>query len=282
MPVIVAPSAFHALLHPDAEPATARAAAAAGTIFTLSTLATTRPRDLAAAAPDTLRWQQLYVFRDRAITRALVDEALDSGFTAVVLTVDTAQRGHRERDLRSGYVIPPEIDVPAVSAALGRRDALSPYEMVALTDMAITWADVAELAGELRVPLVVKGVMTAEDAVLAAEHGAAAVVVSNHGGRQLDGVPATIDVLEEVVDAVGDRIEVLVDGGVRRGIDVLVALALGARAVLVGRPTLWGLAVGGEAGATRVLELLRAEIANGLALLGAPSPQAVTRAHVRP
>jgi isopentenyl diphosphate isomerase/L-lactate dehydrogenase-like FMN-dependent dehydrogenase len=278
MPVLVAPTALHRLAHPDGEAGTARAAAAAGTVFTLSTLATARPRDVAVdGAP---QWFQLYVLRDRGVSRALADEAVACGFEAIVLTVDAPRAGRRERDVRTGFAVPPGIDMPAVRAAVGGPSSPTPQEFFSLVDTTLTWEAVEDLVDASPVPVVVKGVHTAEDAVRAAEHGAAAVIVSNHGGRQLDGVPAALDMLPEVVDAAGDRLEVLVDGGVRRGTDVLVALALGARAVLVGRPVLWGLACGGEAGVRRVLELLREEVGLGLTLLGTPAPADVTRAHV--
>jgi isopentenyl diphosphate isomerase/L-lactate dehydrogenase-like FMN-dependent dehydrogenase len=279
MPLLVAPTALHRMCHDSGEPAMARAAAAAGTVYCLSTLATSTPAEVAAAAPEASRWFQVYCFRDRAVTRSLVDEAVEHGFGALVLTVDAPRAGRRERDLRSGFSVPAEVDMPAVRAATGAPDSPTPAEFFSLLDLTVDWSVVGELA-ERGLPVVVKGIQTGEDAALACEHGAAAIVVSNHGGRQLDGVAPSIDVLPEAVDAVGGRVEVLVDGGVRRGTDVLVALALGARAVLVGRPALWGLAVGGEAGARRVLELLRAEIELGLTLLGTPTPADVTRAHV--
>jgi isopentenyl diphosphate isomerase/L-lactate dehydrogenase-like FMN-dependent dehydrogenase len=272
MPVLVAPTALQRLAHPDGEPAMARAAAGAGTVFTLSTLATTRPRDVVTDGP---RWFQLYVLKDRGITRALLDEALDSGFSAVVLTVDAPRAGRRERDVRTGFHVPPGVEMPAIAHACP-----TPKEFFGLVDESLTWRTLEELAATLPVPVLVKGVHHPDDAVLAADHGAAGVIVSNHGGRQLDGVPATLDLLEPVVQAAGDRLEVLVDGGVRRGTDVAAALALGARAVLVGRPALWGLTVAGEAGARHVLELLRAELELALTLLGAPSPAHVTRRHV--
>jgi isopentenyl diphosphate isomerase/L-lactate dehydrogenase-like FMN-dependent dehydrogenase len=215
------------------------------------------------------------------VTRALIESAVAAGFGAVVLTVDAPRGGRRERDLRTGFAIPGHVDAPALRAAVGAPDAFTIAEFFGLLDPSLTWATLAQLAAELPVPVIVKGIQTAEDALLAAEHGAAAVIVSNHGGRQLDNVAAALDVLPEVVDAVGDRLEVLVDGGVRRGTDVLVALALGARAVLCGRAPLWGLAAGGEAGARHVLELLHAEIELAMTLLGTPTPAAVTRAHVR-
>jgi len=273
MPVLVAPTALQKLAHPDGELGMARAAAAAGTVFTLSTLATSRPSEVVTDGP---RWFQLYVLKDRGMTHALLDEALASGAEAVVLTVDAPRAGRRERDFRTGFRVPPHVTMPAIGAAV----CPTPQEFFALVDTSLTWRALEELADRAGVPVVVKGVHTGEDAVLAAEHGAAAVIVSNHGGRQLDPVAPTAEVLPEVVDAAGDRLEVLVDGGIRRGSDVLVALALGARAALVGRPALWGLTVAGEAGARHVLDLLREEVELGLTLLGAPTPAHVTRAHV--
>jgi isopentenyl diphosphate isomerase/L-lactate dehydrogenase-like FMN-dependent dehydrogenase len=281
MPLLVAPTALHRLAHPDGEPATARAAAAAGTIYTLSTLATSRPREVSAEAPRAPRWFQLYVLRDRGVSQALLDEAVECGFDAIVLTVDAPRAGRRERDVRTGFAVPADVEMPAIRAAVGAPTAPSPVEFFSLLDTSITWSDLERLCTDCPLPVIVKGVHTAEDARLAADHGAAGVIVSNHGGRQLDGVPAALDMLPEVAEEVGERVEVLMDGGVRRGTDVLVALALGARAVLVGRPILWGLACGGEAGALRVLEILRAEIELGLTLLGAPAAADVGPSHVR-
>jgi isopentenyl diphosphate isomerase/L-lactate dehydrogenase-like FMN-dependent dehydrogenase len=280
LPVLVAPTALHKLANPEGERATARAAARAGTVMCLSTIATATPTEVAEAAPEGRRWFQVYVFRDRGVTRSFVAEAEAHGYEALVLTVDAPLFGHRERDLRTGFEVPPEYAVPSFSAAVGGPVAATAAEIAEQFDPTLSWRDVEQLSAESSVPLLVKGVLTAEDAVLAREHGAAGVVVSNHGGRQVDGVPASLDALPEVVEAVGDELEVLVDGGVRRGTDVVVALALGARAVLVGRPVLWGLAVAGEEGAFRVLRLLRAELERALALCGCPSPADVTSAHV--
>lgn len=281
MPVLVAPTAIQCAAHPDGELGTARAAAATGTLMVLSTIATTRPSEVAEAAPGAPQWFQVYVLRDRGVTRALVEEAVEHGFSALVLTVDAPRVGRRERDLRTAFVLPQELDMPAITAALGATECPTPRDFLGLVDASLTWRDLEELVAETSVPVIVKGIHTAEDARLAVEHGAAAVVVSNHGGRQLDGVEASIDVLPEVVDAVGDSVEVYVDGGVRRGTHVCAALALGARAVLVGRPILWGLTVDGEAGVRRVLELLHAEVELALALLGCATPADVGPAHVR-
>jgi len=280
LPLLVAPTAFHRLAHPEGELATARAAAAAGTVMCLSTLSSVSPAELAAAAPGAPQWFQLYCSRDRGFTKELVGAVGDAGFRALVVTVDVPVAGRRERDLRTEYALPDDLPAPNLPVVLARKDfhaALS-----AIVDSTLTWRDLEWLRSISPLPLVVKGVLTAEDALLAAEHGAAGIVVSNHGGRQLDGVPAALDVLPEVAEAVGERVEVLVDGGIRRGTDVLKALALGARAALAGRAVLWGLAAGGEEGVVQVLTLLRDEIARGLMLLGCARPDDVTRTHVRP
>jgi isopentenyl diphosphate isomerase/L-lactate dehydrogenase-like FMN-dependent dehydrogenase len=281
MPVLVAPVAYQGLVDPEGEAGMARAAAAAGTVMCLSTLATMRPRPVAEAAPGGRRWFQLYCFRDEGVTEALVEEAVECGYEAIVVTVDAPRGGNRERDRRTGFAIPQELGVPGVEAALGSDRAITIEETFELMEPALSWDALAELSAECRVPVLVKGIVTAEDAALAVEHGAAGIVVSNHGGRQLDRCVATADALPEVVDAVEGRIPVLVDGGIRRGVDVAIALALGADAVLVGRPALWGLAVGGEAGARRVLELLREELELTLALCGCASPAELGRGHVR-
>jgi isopentenyl diphosphate isomerase/L-lactate dehydrogenase-like FMN-dependent dehydrogenase len=280
MPILVAPVAFLLLAHRDGEAGMARAAAAAGTAICLSSLTTTRPAEVAAAAPEGKRWMQVYLFRDRGVTHAMVEEAAEAGYEALLLTVDAPYAGRRERDLRTGFQVPAEIRAPAIEAAVGHR-SLTTAEFFGLIDPSITWEDLERLCNEFDLPVLVKGLLTGEDAALAVEHGAAGVVVSNHGGRQLDNTPATIDALPEVVEAVAGRIPVLIDGGIRRGTDVAVALGLGAEAVLVGRPALWGLAWAGEAGVRRALELLAEELRLALALLGAPSPSALGADHVQ-
>jgi isopentenyl diphosphate isomerase/L-lactate dehydrogenase-like FMN-dependent dehydrogenase len=282
-PVLVAPVAYQRLAHTDGELAMARAAAAAGTVMCLSTLATARPAEVAAAAPDGRRWFQLYPFKDAAVTDALMDEAIDSGFEAIVVTVDAPPGGNRERDRRAGFELPGEPGVPSLMAVEGGGRSMSIEETFAMMTTALGWADFGELVSRSRVPVLAKGILTGEDALLAVEHGAAGIVVSNHGGRQLDRSIATADALAEIVAAVGGRATVLVDGGIRRGIDVAVALALGADAVLVGRPALWGLAADGEAGVRRVLDLLREELELTLALCGCASPAGLGADHlVRP
>jgi isopentenyl diphosphate isomerase/L-lactate dehydrogenase-like FMN-dependent dehydrogenase len=280
MPVLVAPMAAMRLGHPEGEVAVARAAAGAGVPMLLSMMSSASPADVAAAGGDAPRWFQVYLMRDRGITDALVDQAVEHGFSALVLTVDAPRAGRRERDIRNGFTMPPDHELAAFTAALGRTAGLTVGEMSGQLDRAVTWSDVERLAERSGLPVIVKGVQHADDGRLAAEHGAAAVVVSNHGGRQLDTVPATADVLAGVVDAVAGRIEVLVDGGIRRGTDVCAALALGATAVLVGRPLLWALVAGGEPAVGLALELLRGELEIALTLLGCVSPAAVGREHL--
>jgi len=281
MPILVAPVAYQRLVDPDGEVAMARAAAAVGTVMCLSTLATARPAEVAAAVPGGRHWFQLYCFRDEGVTRALLDEAVDSGFEAIVVTVDAPRGGRRERDLRTGFKISEDLGVPSVQAALGSDRAVTIEETFALMDPGVSWTDLEKIASDYDVPVLVKGVLTGEDAALVVEHGAAGVIVSNHGGRQLDCAVSTADALPEVIDAVEGRGTVLVDGGLRRGTDVATALALGADAVLVGRPALWGLAVGGAPGAQRVLELLRFELELALGLCGCASPDDLSTSHLR-
>jgi len=278
MPILVAPTAMHGLLDPEGELATARACAAAGTLMCVSTITTRRHAEIRDAAPGAPRWLQVYILADRARTEAHLEEATGCGYSALVLTVDTPYWARRERDLRLGFRIPPELPLPYASSDEALR-----AEGIAFVPVSpsVSWRDVEWLAERSQLPVLVKGVLTHDDAHLAVEHGAAGVIVSNHGGRQLDGVAASLDALPEVVEAVAGRVPVLMDGGVRRGTDALKALALGAKAVLVGRPILYGLAAGGEVGALHVLELLRAETERALALLGCTSPADVARAHVQ-
>jgi 4-hydroxymandelate oxidase len=280
-PIVVAPTAFQRLAHPDGELATARGAAATDTVMCLSTLATSSPESVAEAAPGAPRWFQLYVFKDRAVSRELVQRARDAGCEALVVTVDLPLFGIRERELRWGVQSSDAQQVASASAA-GASGTMTPDEFGALVDPDLRWDDIARFAAESPLPVVVKGILTATDAVLAAEHGAAGVIVSNHGGRQLDGVLSGADALPEVVEAVGDRLDVLVDGGIRRGTDVVKALALGARAVLIGRPVVSGLAVGGAAGVQRVLEILLHELDNALGLIGAPRAAELDSSFIAP
>ena len=279
-PILVAPVAYQRMAHPEAEAGMAAGAAEAGTVMCLSTLANTRPAEVAAAAPNGRHWFQLYAFKDEGVTRALMEEAIEAGFEAILVTADAPPGGNRERDRRNRFTLPQELGTPSLTAAVGEQ-ALSIEETFGLMNHALTWADVADLASECSVPVFVKGVLTAEDAELALEHGAAGVVVSNHGGRQLDRSLAAADALPEIAEALEGRATLLVDGGVRRGVDVATALALGADAVLVGRPALWGLAAAGREGVARVLALLREELELALGLCGCTSPAQLSRAHVR-
>ena len=273
MPVFISPAGVHKLVDARGEAASARAAARAGTLFGLSQHATSSIEEVADGAPDASRWFQSYILRDRALTLALVDRALDSGYAGFFLTVDSVRFGFREADARNGFsALPPPLalaNYPTAAAWDDRSHAAWDQNTEALFDAAVSWDDVAWLKARLRGrPLVVKGVMTGEDAAAALLAGADGVMVSNHGGRQLDGALAAVDALPEVVAAVGGRAPVLLDSGVRRGTDVLKALALGASAVGVGKPVFFALALGGEDGVLRMLEMLRGELEAAMALTG--------------
>jgi 4-hydroxymandelate oxidase len=283
LPLAIAPMAVHGLAHPLGEVATARAAAAAGVPFTHSTMSSRSIEEVAEAAPNGRNWFQLYLQAKPHQSRALVERAAAAGFEAIVLTVDLPILGYRERDRRNGFELP----VPLGNfddrdeGPSHRPDAIG-YDDADPGDRTPTWEDLASVRSWSSLPLVVKGILTAEDAVLAVERGANAIVVSNHGARQLDRTVTAVDALVEVVAAVGGRSEVWVDGGVRRGLDIAVALALGARAVLVGRPIYWALAGGGQAGVEHALAVLREELEIAMALLGTPTPGDITRGHLAP
>jgi 4-hydroxymandelate oxidase len=285
MPVLVAPTAFHKLAHPDGEVATARGAGQAGTVMILSTLSNSRVEDVVAAAEGPV-WFQLYVYRDRARTEALVRRVEAAGVEALVLTVDAPLLGRRDRDVRNRFTLPDglglaNVDGDVVAARVGAvaESGLAAY-FATLLDPSLSWSDVAWLRERTRLPLVVKGIVRPDDARRAADAGAAAIVVSNHGGRQLDTSPATIEVLPRIADALGTAAaapELYLDGGVRRGTDVVKALASGARAVLLGRPILWGLAVDGSAGVAGALGIVRRELDLAMALCGCPDLASITR-----
>ncbi len=281
MPVLVAPMAFQALAHSDGELATARAADAAGVPMILSSLSTTAMEDVVAASMAPV-WFQLYIFRDREITKALVQRAENAGCKALVVTVDAPIQGKRERDVRNRFHLPEGIEMknllPAGKAQFpdaGEGSALAAFINTQF-EPSLMWRDIEWLRSVTSLPVIVKGVLRADDAQVAVSHGAEGVIVSNHGGRQLDTTVAPIDALSEVVEAIGDNATVMVDGGIRRGTDVLKAIALGARAVLLGRPVLWGLAVDGEHGASRVLEILKEEFSIAMALCGCRSIEEIT------
>ncbi|MFJ9821007.1 alpha-hydroxy acid oxidase [Streptomyces sp. NPDC101151] len=280
LPIAVAPTGFHGLVTPEAESACARAAGEAGALMVVSTFATRRLEDVARVARGPL-WMQLYVFRDRTVSEDLVKRAEAAGYRALVVTVDAPVRGRRVRDLRNAFALPPGLAPANFPDVADGSSAELAAQLARRIDPAFTWDDLAWLRSLTRLPIVLKGVLTAEDAALAAELGVAAIVVSNHGGRQLDGSVTALDALPEVVLAVAGRCEVLIDGGIRRGSDVLIALALGARAVLVGRPVLWGMAVSAAEGARDVLSILGAELETAMALCGRKDLASVDASLVR-
>lgn len=283
-PVAIAPMAAQALAHPDAEIAAACAAAAAGVPFILSTMSTRSMEEVAEASPGGTRWFQLYTQADPGRGRELVQRAAAAGYGAIIVTVDLPVLGFRERDRRSGFDLPgPHGNLAVIHGGPTRAGRVNAEGFAVLEDQmltSLTWDDLAAIRAWSSLPLVLKGIMTAEDAKLAAEHGVDGIVVSNHGARQLDRVQAPIDVLEEVVAAVDGRTEVWVDGGVRRGLDLAIARALGARGVLIGKPIFWALAAGGQAGVERALAILREEFEIAMALLGTPTPDDICPAHV--
>ena len=307
MPVLLAPTGMTRLFHHDGETAAARAAHRAGVVYTLSSLSTVSIEDLAAAS-DGPRWFQIYVWKDRGLVREFFDRCRAAGYDALMLTVDMPVLGQRERDLRNGMTIPPSLTLgSALDAALhpswwwnfltkprigfanvagkgdaGRGDLTALWTYINTQfDPSVTWRDLEWMIGEWNGAFAVKGVLDPEDAARAASLGARGIVVSNHGGRQLDHSPASLDALPAVVEAVAGRAEVILDGGIRRGADVAKALALGARACAIGRAYLYGIGAGGEQGVDRALELLRTELRRALALLGCPSVTALGPEHVR-
>jgi 4-hydroxymandelate oxidase len=287
IPILIAPTAYHALAHPEGEGATMRAAAAMGTLYCASTLATTTLEDGAAMAPDAPRWFQLYVHKDREFTGRLIARAKAAGYSAIAVTADTPVLGRRCADVRNGFCLPNGMVMANLVDALppdlreGSGSELARF-VASRHDPSFSWRDLDAIAEEAApLPLVIKGIARADDALRALDHGAKAIWVSNHGGRQLDLAPATIDVLGEVVEAVGDRAEVYLDGGVRSGTHALIALGLGARAVFVGRPILWGLATAGTEGVVSVLSLLRDELVRAMQLAGCADLETDTRDLIR-
>jgi len=306
MPLMLSPTGMSRLFHPDAELAVARAAAEAGTMYTLSTVATESIESVSRVSSGP-RMFQIYVLRDAGLNSEFIGRCRDAGYTALCLTVDVPAGGNREKDRRTGMAIPPRFtwrsklsfalhprwslaqlqgpafDLPNVSRRAGTTDMAGLMDYVfSQFDPSVTWEDAERMIAEWNGPFAIKGILSAEDAKRAADIGATAVIVSNHGGRQLDGVPGTLDALPAIADAVGDRLEVLLDGGIRRGTDVLKALALGARACMIGRPYIYGLSVAGQAGVSGVLEMFRDELTRDHALLGCLRPPDVQRSHLRP
>ncbi len=267
LPIAIAPMAAQAMAHPGAEAEMLRGAAAAGIPFILSTSSSMTMEEVAVAAPDAERWFQLYMIRDLAYSRTLVERAEASGYRAIVLTVDLPVLGFRERDRRSGFALPAMPHMDAADDAPPMRYGALEHER----GIGLTWDTLAEIQSWSSLPLVLKGILSADDARLAVQAGVDGIVVSNHGGRQLDRSVTSADVIAEIVAAVDGRCEVWADGGIRRGLDVVTALALGATGVLVGRPFYWALAAGGQAGVERAVAILRGELELALPLLGCTS-----------
>jgi 4-hydroxymandelate oxidase len=286
LPVLLAPTSHQRLAHPDAEFATARGAAAAGTIAVLGSGNHYSVEEVAAAVNHPF-WFQMYCYESRAVTERMIRRAEEAGCRALVITADATFPPRRERHIRNGFALPPEVELRNL-LGVGLQDHLlrdenggMPAFIASLRNLLLTWDEIDWIRRITETPLVLKGVMTAEDAALAVEHGVDGIIVSNHGGRQVDGTLATIQALPEIAERVGGRIEILLDGGIRRGTDVLKALALGAKAVLIGRPYLWGLAMGGETGVLQVIELLRAEIDCAMAQCGQADVKRISRSLVR-
>jgi len=305
MPLMIGPTGLSGLFAPDGERAAARAAAAAGTAFCLSHASVCTMEDFAAAGM-TPRWMQIFVYRDRGFTQWFVERAERSGFDALVLTIDNQLLGNRERDLRNGFTIPPNFAIADMLAMLGKlpwllamrrelpRITFANYiregeaadiaslskRMASLLDPGLSWRDVEWLRGLWKKPLLLKGILSPVEALRAVELGVDGIIVSNHGGRQLDGAIAALDALPAIAEAVDGRIPILVDGGIRRGADAVKALILGAKACLIGRPQLFGLAVAGEAGVAHVLDIYRREIDRTMGLLGAARLADLDRSHL--
>ncbi|KAJ6659217.1 hypothetical protein lerEdw1_019263 [Lerista edwardsae] len=289
MPICVAATAMQRMAHPDGETATARACRSMGTGMMLSSWATSSIEEVAQAAPKAVHWMQLYIYKDREVTRSLVQRAETCGYKGIFLTVDTPFLGKRLDDVRNKFQLPPHLRMKnfetndlafSSEKGYGEDSGLSVYVAEAI-DPSINWEDIKWLRGLTSLPIVAKGILRADDAREAVRHGVNAILVSNHGARQLDGVPATIEVLPEIIEAVEGKVEVFLDGGVRKGTDVLKALSLGAKAVFVGRPIIWGLAYQGEEGVKQVLQILKEEFQLAMALSGCRNVEAIDRSLVR-
>lgn len=284
MPVMIAPTAFHKMAHPEGEVAVTKAAGSAGTIMIVSTLSNSDIEDIVKASDENngTVWFQLYVYTDREATRDLIKRVDAAGCKAIVLTVDAPFLGTRERDVRNKFSLPNGLSVRNLipfskeNLPVKNTSGITGY-FADYLDPSLSWRDIEWIRSVTSLPLIIKGIACREDALLAVEYGADGIVVSNHGGRQLDTCRATIDVLPEVSDAVHDKIEILIDGGIRRGTDVIKAVALGAKAVLIGRPVIWGLAADGQNGVSIILEIFRKEIDLALALCGCDTVKKISR-----
>ena len=275
-PIMVDPAGHHGRAHPDAELATARAAGAAGTVMILSSGSTRSLEEVAKAATGPI-WFQQYLYKDRGLTKQMAQRAQEAGYSALCLTLDSTVRAKRERNIRNDYTAAPSPNYAGLELeeTSWRFSSDAPRGANALIDRAATWSYLDWLADNTTLPLVVKGIMTGEDARLCVEHGVKGLIVSNHGARQLDTTFASVEVLPEAVEAVDGRAEVYLDGGIRRGTDVLKALALGARAVLIGRPLFWGLAVDGEPGLQAVIQMLHDELEMAMGMCGRPTVHSI-------
>lgn len=276
LPVMVAPMATHGLAHASAEAGTARGAGAAGAVFCAATMSNVTLEDIAAATSGP-KWFQLYFAKDPGLNRDLIKRVEAAGYGAIIFTVDLEFPGNREADRRNRFSVPSSLTFPNLSGAAA-AGGFGGLRNVVKGDL--SWADLEFLRAETRLPIIVKGILSPADADLCLKHGANAVQVSNHGGRQLDGVPAAIAALPAIVDVLQGRAPVIMDGGVRRGIDVFKAIALGASAVAIGRPVLYGLALGGWQGVKSVIDKLRAEFMLAMKLSGCAAVDQITRAHV--
>tara|TARA_B100000686_G_C16794716_1_gene981446 strand:- start:1609 stop:2691 length:1083 start_codon:yes stop_codon:yes gene_type:complete len=282
MPIMIAPTAFHKLACAGGELSTAKAAYNNQTIMVLSSLSTTSPEDVAASTDASL-WFQLYIYKDRELTKSVIQRVEQLGYKALCITVDAPLLGRREKDVHNRFSLPDDMTIATVGdylekemAESARNSSLNVY-FASLLDQSVTWKDVEWIRSISNLPIILKGVHRRDDAIKAAEYGFDGIIVSNHGARQLDTVPATIDLLPAISESVGDKLEIFLDGGIRRGTDVIKAMALGAKAVLIGRPILWGLAVNGSEGASKVLQLIREETDLAMALCGISNISEITR-----
>uniref|UniRef100_A0A023F7T5 (S)-2-hydroxy-acid oxidase n=1 Tax=Triatoma infestans TaxID=30076 RepID=A0A023F7T5_TRIIF len=284
IPIGVSPSAMQKMAHPEGECANARAVGEKGSVYILSTLSTSSLEEVAEAAPDTIKWFQLYIYYNRDSTKELIKRAENAGYKALVVTVDANVLGLRYADTKNKFVLPPHLRLANFSGKESEMNATSGSALTSYTDSefdsSVNWEDIKWLKSITNLPIVLKGIQTSDDAVIAATVGVEAIMVSNHGARQLDTAPASIEALPEIARAVGNKCEIYLDGGVRYGTDVFKALALGAKMVFIGRPALWGLACGGQKGVKKVLDILHNEFSITLGLAGCNSLEDITKTMV--